>query len=71
MEPLSEPDLVSVPDSTRSPSDPSVATAVAATTAGTGSDGCDPCPLPPAADPLAVTVADDRSEVSTLDRNLA
>ena len=58
---LSEQDHVNVPDSTRSPSDPSVVTAVAATInrVGTGSDGCDPCSLPPAADPLSAPAADD------------
>ena len=60
-----------VPDSTRSPSDPSVVAKVAATSVGTGSDVCDPCPLPPAADPLPVPAADDRPEISALDRNLA
>ena len=59
MKALSEPDHVSVPDSTRSPSDPSAVTAVTATTVGTGSDGCDPCSLPPAADPLSAPAADD------------
>ena len=71
MEALSEPDHVSVPDCTRSPSDPSVVTAVAATSVGTGSDGCDPCPLPPAADPLSEPAPDDPPEISALDRNLA
>ena len=64
MEALSEPDHVSVPDCTRSPSDPSVVTAVAATSVGTGSDGCDPCPLPPAADPLSSPAAADLPEIS-------
>ena len=73
MKALSETDHVSVPDSTRSPSDPSVVTAVAATInrVGTGSDGCDPCALPPAADPLLAPAADGRPEISALDRNLA
>ena len=71
MEALSEPDHVSVPDCTLSPSNPSVVTAVAATSVGTGSDGCDPCPLPPAADPLSEPAPDDPPEISALDRNLA
>ena len=64
MKALSEPDHVSVPDSTRSPSDPSAVTAVTATTVGTGSDGCDPCSLPPAADPLSSPAAADLPEIS-------
>ena len=66
METLSEPDHVSVPDRTRSPSDPSVVATVAATSAGTGSDGCDPCPLPRAADPLSAPAAADPPEIPLL-----
>ena len=71
MEALSEPDHVSVPDSTQSPGEPSAVSPVADTGAGTGSDGCDPCPLPPAADAVAPPAADDQLEISALDRNLA
>ena len=71
MEALSEPDHVSVPDSTRCPSERSVVTAVSAISVGTSSEGCDRCPLPPAADPLAAPAADDQPEISALGRNLA
>ena len=71
MDAVSEPDHVSVPDSTRSPSDPSVVTAAAVTIVGTGNDGCVPCPLPPAAYPLLAPVADDPPEISALDHDLA
>ena len=63
MEALSEPDHVNVPDSSQSPTAPSVVTAVTAADVGTGSDGYDPCPLPAPA-------ADDQLEISALDRNL-
>ena len=71
MKALNEPDHVSVPGSTRSPSDPSVVTAVADTAVETGRDGCDPCPLPAAAHLLSAPAADDPSEVSALDRNFS
>ena len=67
MEALSEPDHVSVPDSTRSPSDPSVVATSSRSyyrSVGTGSDGCDACPLPPAADPLSSPAAADLPEIS-------
>ena len=71
MEALNEPDHVSVPDSTRSPSEPRVI-AVAATSIGTGGDGCVPCPLSSVV-PLAAPAAaeDDQPEISALDRDLA
>ena len=71
MEALNEPGHVSVPDGTRSPTEPSVIAAVAATIVGTGSDGCDRSPLSPAADPLPAPAADDQPELCALDRNLA
>ena len=70
MEALRELDHVSIPDSMRPPSKPSVVTAVAATSEETGSDGCDPCPLPPAANPLPAPDADDTPKISALDRDL-
>ena len=71
MEALSEPDLVSVPDTTRSLRVPIVVTAVAVTSVGISSDCHDPCPPPLAAVLLLAPAADDQAEISALDQNLA